>query len=159
MKQNFILPFAVLVIVFSSCKKNDPCPIDNRYDLDIQLVGVGKSLGSGFIKFRQNPDTARIITLSTKVTHLLPYHSYLLQRAVNPIADPSGCSSQAWLTLGEGLQPKSISTNAYGNGSANLWRNVSAIARGTAFHIKFQVIDAETLLPVLISDCHDYIVR
>ena len=159
MKLKLFLPFALFFIAFGSCEKNDFCPIDPRYDLDIHLVGVGKYLGVGLIKFRQNPDTARIITLSTKVFNLMPYHTYLLQRAVNPITDTTGCSSTVWLTLGEGLLPKSIFTDAYGNGSANLWRNVSAIPRGKAFHIKFQVIDAETLLPILISDCYDYTVR
>jgi len=158
MKLKFILPAFVLFIAFSGCKK-DESPLNPLYDLDVPLHGGAKNAGAGFIKFRQNPDTARVITLDTWVRNLEPNHSYLLQRAVNPIADPTGCSSTAWLTLGEGLQPKSILTNSHGDGNANLWRDITAIARGTAFHIHFQVIDATTLTPVLTSDCFDYTVR
>ena len=95
----------------------------------------------------------------TWVKNLLPNHSYLLQRAVNPIADITGCSSNSWLTLGEGLQPKSIITNSHGEGSANLWRDISGIAPGTAFHIRFRILDEATMVPVLSSDCYDYTAR
>ncbi|MEO6315174.1 MAG: hypothetical protein ABIU63_08010 [Chitinophagaceae bacterium] len=158
MKFKFILPIAVLVIAFSGCKKDDSYPLNPLYDLDVQLRSNGKNTG-GFIEFRQNPDTARVITLNTWVKNLLPNHSYLLQRAVNPIADVTGCSSNAWLTLGEGLQPKSIVTNAHGDGNVKLWRDITGIARGTAFHIRFQILDEATLAPVLTSDCFDYTVR
>lgn len=159
MKLTFILPVAVFMIAFSGCKKHDTYPLNPLYDLDVRLRGEGKKAGAGFIKFRQNPDTARIITLDTWVTNLLPNHPYLLQRAVNPVADITGCSSTAWLTLGEGLQPKSILTNAHGDGNAKLWRDITSIARGTAFHIRFRILDAATLAPVLTSDCFDYTVR
>lgn len=159
MKLKNILPLVVFILAFSSCKKDESYPLNPLYDLDVPLHSEAKNAGAGFIKFRQNPDTARVITLDTWVTKLLPNHSYLLQRAVNPIADITGCSSTIWLTLGEGLQPKSILTDAHGKGSANLWRDVTAAARGTAFHIHFQVLDATTLAPVLTSDCFDYTVR
>ena len=159
MKLKIIVPVAVFILAFSSCKKDESYPLNHLYDLDVPLRGETNDASAGFIKFRQNPDTARVITLETWVTKLLHNHSYLLQRAVNPVADPTGCSSTAWLTLGEGLQPKSIVTDANGNGSANLWRDITAIARGTAFHIRFQIVDAATLAPVLKSDCFDYTVR
>ncbi|MEP6713466.1 MAG: hypothetical protein ABJA37_13655 [Ferruginibacter sp.] len=161
MKLKIILPFAVFLLAFSSCKKDDSYPLNPLYDLDITLHGQtkGAGSGSGFIKFRQNPDTARVITLDTWVTNLQPHHSYLLQRAVNPVADVTGCSSTAWLTIGEGLQPKSIVTNAHGDGSAKLWRDITSVARGAAFHIHFQIVDEATLAPVLTSDCFDYTVR
>ncbi len=158
MKLKIILPIALLMIAFSGCKKDD-YPLNPLYDLDVHLQREHQNAGAGFMKFRQNPDTARVITLETWVTKLLPNHAYLLQRAVNPIADITGCSSIAWLTLGEGLQPKSIVTNAQGNGYANLWRDITGIPRGTAFHIRFQMVDAATLAPVLSSDCFDYTVR
>ena len=159
MKLKIILPIAVFIIALSSCKKEDSYPLNPLYDLDVRLQSVGKNKGAGFIKYRQNPDTARIITLETWVTNLRPNSSYLLQRAVNPIADVTGCSSTAWLTLGEGLLPKPIVTNAHGDGSAKLWRDITGIPRGTAFHIRFQIVDATTLSPVLTSDCFDYTVR
>ena len=159
MKLKFIVPIAVLVIAFLGCKKNNSYLLDPLFDLDVRLQSVGKSTGAGLIKFRQDPDTIRVISLDTWVTDLLPNHSYQLQRAVNPIADVTGCSSTTWLTLGEGLQPKSIVTNAHGDGHAKLWRDISGIARGTAFHIHFQILDQATLSPVLTSDCYDYTVR
>ena len=159
MKLKLILPIALFMIAFSSCKKDDSYPLNPLYDLDVTLKSEGKDGSAGFIKYRQNPDTARVISLETWVTKLQPNHTYQLQRAVNPIADVTGCSSTAWLTLGEGLQPKSIVTNAHGDGYAKLWRDITGIARGTAFHIRFQIIDAATLSPVLTSDCFDYTVR
>ncbi|MEO6914593.1 MAG: hypothetical protein ABI151_02200 [Chitinophagaceae bacterium] len=159
MKFKFFLSALGLMIAFSSCKKTDPYPLNPLYDLDIRLSGEGKDAGTGFIQFRQNPDTARVITLETTVSHLRPNHAYLLQRAVNPIADVSGCSSTAWLTLGEGLEPRFILTDAKGEGNAKLWRDISSIPRGTAFHIHFQILDAATSSPVLTSGCFDYTVR
>ncbi len=159
MKLNIILPIALIIFASSSCKKDDSYPLNPLYDLDVNLTHTGDGSGAGFLKFRQNPDTARVITLETWIHNLLPNHSYILQRAVNPIADITGCSSTAWLTLGEGLQPKSIVTNAQGDGHANLWRDITAIPRGTAFHIRFQVVDETTLQPALKSDCFDYTVR
>jgi hypothetical protein len=148
----------VLLFTFSSCKK-DITPQTGPYDLDVVLRGQDKNFASsGFIKFRQDPDTARIITLDTWVSKLEANHSYLLQRAVNPITD-SSCFSTAWLTLGNGLQPQAIHTDAHGAGKADLWRAVTAIARGTSFHIHFQVVDSASLVPVLTSECYDYTVR
>lgn len=166
MQANFITSARVkaglILILFSaffSCKKDFHEEM-GPYNLDVVLRGEGKYFGSsGFIKFRQDPDTARIITLDTWVFKLTPDHSYLLRRAVNPISDSTGCSSTAWLTLGKGLQPEAIHTDEHGDGKANLWRAVTAIPRGTSFHIHFQVVDSITLAPVLTSGCYDYTVR
>lgn len=149
-----------LFTIFFSCKKDAIPPGDSAYDLNVVLRGDGKTFphGSGYIEFRQDPDTARIIDLNTWVRNLEPNHSYLLQRAVNPITDP-GCSSTAWLTLGLGLTPQDIETDDHGNGHADLWRAVTSIARGTQFHIHFQIVDGVTMAMVLTSDCYDYTVR
>jgi hypothetical protein len=148
----------LLVSALLSCKKESN-PENGPYNLDVVLLGQdNKVSSSGFVKFRQDPDTTRIITLDTRVSKLEPNHSYLLQRAVNPITDNS-CTSTAWLTLGNGLQPQAIHTDPYGNGEANLWRDVTSIPRGTAFRIHFQVVDAVSLTPVLTSSCYEYAVR
>ena len=148
-----------LTAAFYGCKK-DISPSDQPYNLDVKLFGAAKNYAAtGFIKFRQDPDTARIVDLDTWVSGLLPDHAYQLQRAVNPIADSTGCSSTAWLTLGLGLAPLSIHTDAHGFGQADLWRAVTSIARGSQFHIHFQVIDSLTATPVLGSDCYVYTVR
>jgi hypothetical protein len=149
-----------LFVTFFGCKKYVIPPDATAYDLNVTLRGEGKSAFSshGFIEFRQDPDTARIIDLNTQVNNLEPNHSYLLQRAVNPITD-STCTSTAWLTLGLGLQPQAIHTDGHGDGNADLWRAVTSVARGTQFHIHFQVVDSTTLAPVLSSDCYNYTVR
>jgi len=156
-----LLPLAY--VGYTACSKSMAKDSFTRpYDLDVSLFspmekGPGKP-AFGFIKFRQNPDTARIIDLDTYVTGLAPRHTYLLQRAVNPITD-SSCTSTAWLTLGLGLTPQAIHTDTKGEGHEDLWRAVTSIARGTQFRIHFQIIDSATQTPVLVSDCDWYEVR
>ena len=161
---------ALIILSLNSCIKDHKveniCTINHTnptgpcYNLDVILNGNDKEKQFGFIKFRQDPDTARIITLETTVVNLMPNHEYLLQRAVDAANTVDGnCSSTSWLTLGKGLTPQSILTDAHGNGSEELWRNVTAVPRGTSFDIHFQVIDAVSLEVVLTSDCYQYTVR
>jgi hypothetical protein len=94
------------------------------------------------------------------VHNLLPNHEYLLQRAVDPINVVDGnCTSTTWLTLGKGLTPQSIFTDNDGNGTEELWRDVTAIPSGSKFDIHFQVIDAVSLAVVLTGNCYQYEVR
>jgi hypothetical protein len=149
------LGIGALVLVFNSCKKDTQS--GPQYDLDV-FLGGGKSIG--FLKFRQDPDAAKIINLGVQVSHLLPNHEYQLQRAVDAINEVDGnCTSTTWLTLGKGLTPQTIKTDDIGNGQQDLWRDISAIATGSTFDIHFQVIDAVTLEVVLTSDCYAYKVR
>jgi len=142
------------------CTLNHTDPSGQCYNLDVLLKGNGKEKGLGFIKFRQDPDTARIVSLHTLVQNLTPNHEYLLQRAVDPANVVDGdCTSTTWLTLGKGLTPQSILTDAHGNGSEELWRDITAAARGTSFDIHFQIVDATSLEVVLTSDCYQYSVR
>ena len=123
------LALALITTLFS-CKKDPPGLDDSGFNLNVVLRGDAKSLpgSSGYIEFRQDPDTARIIDLNTWVHNLEPNHSYLLQRAVNPITD-ADCSSTAWLTLGLGLTPQDIQTDEHGDGHADLWRAVAIFLR------------------------------
>jgi hypothetical protein len=157
---------AFLLVLFVACDKSVPDGSVNTapyYNLDVTLSpltaksGLGDHSG-GFLKFRQDPDTARIITLDTWVFNLLPNHAYALQRAVDPISAPD-CVSTAWLTLGKGLVPQAINTDAKGDGEADLFRDVTSVARGTQFRIHFQIIDLATGEAVLESDCTQYTVR
>ena len=125
---------------------------------NLEAILTAENGGSGLVKFRQNSDTARIINLDTWVRDLLPNHAYMLQRAVDPVATWQ-CLSTAWLTLGLGLQPKALITDNKGRGTAPLWRDITAIPRGTQFNIHFQVIDSVTSAVVLTSDCYQYTVR
>jgi hypothetical protein len=112
----------------------------------------------GHLKFRQDKDTPKIITLDVWVRGLEPNHSYQLQRAVDTNLD-GNCTSTAWLTLGKGLTSQSILTDNKGMGQEDLWRDVSSAASGTTFDIHFQVIDEVTSAVVLTSDCYQFTVR
>jgi hypothetical protein len=159
-----LLLASVTVLNPSCMKEKDPAVAP--YDLDVVLHGLGGKFGlgeakaAGFIKFRQNPDAAKIINLDTWVKGLAPDHEYQLQRAVDAINVVDGeCTSTTWLTLGLGLTAQSILTNAGGSGHEALWRDVTAVPSGSAFDIHFQVIDKATGEVVLTSDCLNYVVR
>ncbi len=155
----------LLFLAFSSCEKTSPWNDDYTppFDINVKLEAPNAkaAYGSspiGFIKFRQDPDPAKVITLETWIGNLEPNHDYKLQRAVNPITD-ADCTSTSWLTLGKGLTAEVIHTDNKGNGSAELWRDITAIATGTQFRIHFQIIDAVSNATVLVSDCYIYEVR
>jgi hypothetical protein len=150
-----MMPCSIIMIVFtlSSCHKQPPGSL--HYNLDVTLVGT-KSFGH--IDFRQDPDTAKIVTLDTWVRGLMPNHEYKLQRAVDTILDLN-CTSTSWLTLGKGLVPQSIFTNERGSGMEELFRNLGTTPSGKTFDIHFQVIDAVDSAVVLTSDCYQYSVR
>jgi len=126
------------------------------YNLDVDLVGSANSKGD--IKFRQDPDPEKIITLDTKIQHLQGNHDYVLQRAVDQTID-GNCTSTAWLTLGLGLTPQSIFTNGGGNGHEELWRDISVAPTGAVFDIHFRIVDAVDNAVVLTSGCYQYTVR
>lgn len=125
------------------------------FDLNVFLQGSGHSFG--LLKFRQDPDPVHIVTLDTKVFRLAPNHTYLLQRAVDPM--DCNCTSTSWLTLGNLLQPLSIVTNNHGDGRVVFSRDLSVAAPGTTFDIHFQVVDAVTGATVLTSNCRQFMVR
>jgi len=139
-----------------------------HYNLDVILRGTDdenngeddnhQREGDGHIKFRQNPDAAKIVTLDVWVHGLLPNHLYLLQRAVDTNLD-GNCTSTSWLTLGKGLTPQSILTDDEGKGREDLWRDVSSVPSGSTFDIHFQIVDQDNLAVVLTSDCYQYTVR
>ena len=97
----FMIVLSGILMIFltlNSCKKS---PVDDKYNLNVELFGSSKSSARGFIAFRQDPATPKIITLDTYVHHLQANHEYQLQRAVDPINVVDGnCTSTTWLTLG-----------------------------------------------------------
>lgn len=129
------------------------------FNLEVILRGAGKSFG--LVKFRQDVDPSKIITLDTWVRDLAPNHQYKLQRAVDMINVIDGnCTSTNWLTLGKGPTPQTILTDDNGTGRVELWRDISRIATGSMFDIHFQVIDAIGAgAVVLTSDCYQFTVR
>jgi hypothetical protein len=113
--------------------------------------------GFGLVKFRQPNDASRIVNLDVWVRDLAPNTDYNLQRAVDLTVDDQ-CTSANWLTLGQGLQPKAITTDGSGTGRASLFRDLGAFAPGSRFDIHFRVIEAATSTPVLQSECYQFVV-
>lgn len=141
-------PTAVDVPVQSSLSWG---PETSNFNLEVILRGEG----FGLVKFRQPNDDALIIHLDTRVRDLAPNTSYLLQRAVDTTVDDH-CASTAWLTLGKGLQPQSITTDASGSGREELFRSVAAFPVGSEFDIQFRVIHEATSNVVLSSECYQF---
>jgi hypothetical protein len=125
------------------------------FNLEVILRGEGKQFG--LVKFRQDVDVDKIVTLDTRVRFLEPNHEYLLQRAVDSF--DGNCTSTSWLTLGKGLTPQSIHTYDDGTGNENLWRDISTIPSGTAFDIHFRVVDATSMAVIMNSESYNYVVR
>ena len=75
----------------------------------LRAVGDGGP-GFGLVNFRQPKDADKIVYLETWL-HLAPNHSYSLQRAADTTLDGK-CTSTAWLTLGKGLVPQTITTDS-----------------------------------------------
>ncbi len=122
------------------------------FNLEVILRGNG----FGLVKFRQPNDGNAIVYLDTWVRDLAPNSSYSLQRAVDTVIDDVCTSASGWLTLGQGLTPYAITTDANGSGRAELWRAVPPVA-GVEFDIHFRVVDA-TGAVVLQSECYQYTV-
>lgn len=162
----------MITVTFNSCQKsnldltpseasraalsNAPTAATPNFNLEVILRGEGKSFGH--VKFRQDNDAEKIVTLGIWVRDLQPNHEYKLQRAVDTNLDGI-CTSTTWLTLGKGLLPQSIFTDENGTGREELWRNLSAFPSGKTFDIHFRVIDAVNSAIVLASDCYQFTVR
>jgi hypothetical protein len=127
-------------------------PETPNFNLEIVLRGEGE--GFGLIKFRQPNDDAFVVHLDVWLRDLAPNTSYLLQRAVDTNVDDN-CTSTAWLTLGKGLQPQSITTDATGTGREELFR-ILPPSPGSEFDIHFRVIEEQTSAVVLTSRCYQF---
>ena len=125
---------------------------------NIEVILRSDGNGFGHVKFRQDNDAAKIISLETWVRDLEPNHEYQLQRAVDQILD-GNCTGTSWLTLGKGLVAQSILTDNNGTGNEDLWRDVSSVSSGATFDIHFRIIDKASGAIVLTSDCYVYTVR
>jgi hypothetical protein len=144
-------PIAPSAIAGGSAAKESWGPETPNFNLEVILRGDG----FGHVKFRQPNDDALIIHLDTSVRDLAPDTSYLLQRAVDVTVDDA-CTGTGWLTLGKGLQPQAITTDARGTGREDLFRDVSAFPVGSEFDIHFRVIHAVTQAVVLTSECYQF---
>jgi hypothetical protein len=132
-------------------------PATPNFNLQVVLRPVEGAPDGGFglVKFRQPKDADKIVYLDVWVRNLAPNHSYSLQRAVDTNVNDD-CTGTSWLTLGQGLVPKAITTDEKGTGRADLFRNLAAIPLGAEFDIHFRVIDTVTSAVVLESACYQY---
>lgn len=122
-------------------------------NFNVQVILRGE--GFGLVRFRQPNDDVLIVHLDIWVRDLAPNTSYLLQRAVDVNVDDV-CTSEAWLTLGKGTQPQSITTDSTGEGREELFRSVAAFPVGSEFDIHFRVIEEATGAVVLTSPCYQF---
>ena len=125
-------------------------PETPNFNLEVILRGEG----FGHVKFRQPNDEAFIVYLDVWLRDLAPNTNYLLQRAVDTNVDDN-CTSTAWLTLGKGLQPQSITTDDIGMGREELFRILPTLP-GMEFDIHFRVIEETTGVVVLTSQCYQF---
>ena len=125
-------------------------PETPNFNLEVILRGEG----FGLVKFRQPNDDAFIVYLDVWLRNLEPDTSYLLQRAVDTNVD-GNCTSTAWLTLGKGSLPQSITTDETGTGREKLFR-ILPPSPGSEFDIHFQVVEEDTGEVVLTSKCYQF---
>lgn len=125
------------------------------FNIEAQLRGEG----FGLVKFRQPNDQNQVVYLDVWVRDLRPNTSYSLQRATDLVPDDN-CTGTNWLTLGKGPAPEPLLTEDQGTGRAELWRDLSAFAAGSAFDIHFRVIQNGTnpLVVPLQSDCYQFVI-
>jgi hypothetical protein len=161
---------ATLTAAVAAVAQADPGEGDlekSKVNLEVILRDVTGGRGFGHVKFRQPKDDARIIYLDTWVRDLEPNREYLLQRQVD--STPDGDCSDAesllpWLTLGDGFEAMSITTDDRGTGRAPLSRDLdppgpmTGPPAGTEFDIHFRVVDKLTSVVVLQSGCYQYVV-
>ena len=119
-------------------------PEDPRFNLQVILRSPDGG-AFGLVKFRQPNDDALIISLDTWVHGLAPNTSYALQREVDLSAADGICTGESgWLTLGEGLTPQAITTDADRTGREALFSQPVRYAfRQTEWQ---RSVDADTLL-------------
>jgi len=159
------IALAGCIIALAACGKDSTAPIRSLVPTLSAAWGpetppfnnevILRGDGFGLVKFRQPNDDALIINLDTWIRGLEPNTAYVLQRAADTNLDGI-CSSTAWLTLGKGLVPQTITTDDRGTGRESLSRNVGALGVGATFDITFRVLNATTSAVVLTSDCYRY---
>jgi lysophospholipase L1-like esterase len=132
---------------------------DPGRNLDATLgpVAGGPEKASGTVAFRQPKDGDKLVYLHVSVRDVLPNHSYSFQRATDTSVDAT-CTGTNWLTLGKGLAPQTITTDAAGAGEAVFTRDLAAVPIDTRLDIQFHLIDAATSAVVLESACHQFTV-
>lgn len=174
MRHVTIVPLALCLAVLAACASEGASPITAPVELspssdasaawgpetppfNLEAVLRGEDGGFGLVKFRQPNDGEAIIYLDTWVRDLAPNTSYVLQRAVDTNLDGE-CTGTAWLTLGKGLTPQTLTTDDRGTAREELWRSVATLPVGAAFDIHFRIVAVATGDVVLTSKCYRYVI-
>jgi hypothetical protein len=148
---------AIATVSVASARPSGPATPNFNLEAVLRPVAGGPDNAFGLVKFRQPRDADTIAYLGVWVRDLAPNHDYSLQRATDTTVNDD-CVGTNWLTLGQGLVPRAVTTDGRGTGRADLFRNLAAIPLGTEFDIHFRVIDATTSAVVLASACYQYTV-
>jgi len=127
-----------------------------NFNLEVILRAPDGADGFGHVEFRQANDDETRVDLGVWVRDLAPNTHYRLQRAVDTVVDDV-CTSNTWLTLGEGAVAQDVVTDDRGTAKQDLFR-VLTTAVGTPFDIHFRLVTTAGV-PVLESDCYQFFVR
>lgn len=127
------------------------------FNLEAVLRPPDGGTGFGLVKFRQPNDGMRRIYLDPWVRDLAPHAEFYLERAVDSSLD-GVCTSASWLTLGQGLTPQAIVTDAAGTARGAFYRDLPPALVGQTFDIHFRVVTTGGVA-VLQSDCHQFVVE
>jgi len=130
--------------------------IEPNFNLEVILRAPEGSVGFGHVKFRQNNDDVERVDLGVWVRDLSPDTHYRLQRATDTPVDDV-CTSNSWLTLGEGATPQDVITDDRGTAKQDLFRVLTG-AVGSSFDIRFRVVTTSGV-PVLLSECYQFFIR
>jgi hypothetical protein len=163
-----ILVLAAIISPLVSCSEQITAPgqaANRSFDasgipkanLEVVLRPSGTGSGFGLVKFRQPKDGLAVVELGVWIRDLSPNTAYVLQRANDGSVDDD-CTGTNWLTLGRGLDARSILTDEHGVGREELFRDLSAFPAGAAFDIHFRVLDQNTNAVVLQSDCYQFVI-
>jgi hypothetical protein len=127
----------------------------NRHQL-VMLHGSGW----GRVVFRQAEDGKARIFFITWLRELEPNTTYLLQQALDSVADgicTGGVTNpDEWLTLGVGTKPWPITINALGSFHGPLYRTLPRRLVGTTFDSHLRLIEEATQAVVQKSGCFQF---
>ena len=115
-------------------------PESPPFNLEVILRAPTGQDGFGLVTFRQPNDAEQIAYLDVWVRDLAPNSHYMLQRAMDTVAD-GNCTSTDWVDLGSVHHPTPINTDDRGTGRVAMQFDLSAFPVGTTFDIQFQLVN------------------
>ncbi len=116
-------------------------------------------LGWGRVQFRQPEDGDAKLFFITWLRELKPGTTYLLQQAIDPVADgvcTGGVDPAEWVTLGTGTKPYRITINDMGSFHGPLRRTLPRRLVGTTFDSHLRLIAEASGAVVQVSGCFQF---